>query len=199
MITIYARDNDQPGNRDLVQFLETNLDVLVARGCRFTFQVLDSESDVKLLVDKGATKLPVMSVNNRLYCGSTSIKQYLATGFKAPGGSTSPEESFRAWQLKEMSEAAKKIDDMDEVETGEGLKQKAEAAIKARQEAQQQSASKAAKEAKETKEAKGATGNAKKESAQSNTRSSSDIIKAAQSGSHDDKLLARMFEATDDG
>lgn len=59
-ITVFAKDNDRPGNREVVAFFKQHLTTLVRAGVLFEFKVADGME--KALVARNITKLPAIEV-----------------------------------------------------------------------------------------------------------------------------------------
>lgn len=202
-VRILAKDNAQPGNKEMVSWLETNFESLLSKGLRFKFRVLESEDEIQQLVDKGVKKLPVMFVGEKSFSGSIAIREFLkkyTVGGDREGPAT-PEEEFRDWQMSHMTKKAKEQDDGPETDERDmdSVKRRAEAEWQERQERHRSQREKTGMEASQDRPP------AKKQPANTPTPRRGDnidtparaAIKAAvQSGDKDDKLLQRLFEET---
>lgn len=62
-ITVLAKDNDRPGNREVEAFLRQHLVALVRAGIQFEFKIADDKMD-KALVARNITKLPAIEVKS---------------------------------------------------------------------------------------------------------------------------------------
>lgn len=183
MITIIARDNDKPGNVELVEYLSANLEKLVREGCRFNFKIIE-ESSLKTLVDNGITKLPAAMVNKNKFLGTSEIKTFLNSmvdGFKPIPDAQKPIpkekeiEDIKDYFKEEMSMEA--VEKEKEFENGDGKKSLME---KYQQEVQRRSSSV----------------NPKKDNVSVEKPQAKEKPKTQGSNSDDDMLL-KMMETTD--
>lgn len=87
--TIYALDNDKPGNKEIVTFLKQNIQSLVGSGMRFSFTIADNIKND--LVARGITKLPAMEVHTpqgvKCFLTAVEIKSALLKYMQKVGAS----------------------------------------------------------------------------------------------------------------
>jgi hypothetical protein len=113
-VTVFARDNDKPGNREVVAFLRQHLPQLVQAGLRFTFSVADGKE--KELVARGIDKLPAIEVQTtqgpKCFLTPVEIKsallKYLASKGVAVGGAAvraprKAEDDLQDYYAREMN------------------------------------------------------------------------------------------------
>jgi hypothetical protein len=110
-VTVFARDNDKPGNREVVAFIRQYMPQFVRAGIRFTFTVADPIE--RQLVQRGIDKLPAISVErvpgkavNHLT--PVEIKSALLKfigGGKSAGraGPRKPEDEMQDYYAREMN------------------------------------------------------------------------------------------------
>jgi hypothetical protein len=196
-VRILARDNDQPANRDVIQFMETNFDTMLSRGLRFKFKIIESEEEVQQLVEQGIKKLPVLIDGDRHFDGSIAIREYLGSTAKSQqAGSSNPEDAFREWQIKEMSKEAMKNDGPDAPDRDmNATLRRAEEEWQARKEMHKQQRERTG-HTPAPKDAPKRGDNVQPPQPEKKT-TQLELARAAQSGSKDDVLLARMFEQSD--
>ena len=125
IVTILARDNDKPGNRELISFLEPNWDALLGSGLKFDLKIVE-DSDIPDLIKRGLDKLPVALAGNKTYASSVDIKTFLMrflqnTTRQSAQRSRDPEEELQEFYRDEMSfELAKKEKENADRENGGG-------------------------------------------------------------------------------
>lgn len=107
-VTLFARDNDKPGNREVVAFIRQHLPEFVRAGLRFTFTVADPIE--KQLVARGIDKLPAITISDVNYLTPVEIKsallKYIAgkPGSRFSGrGPKKPEDEMQAYYASEMN------------------------------------------------------------------------------------------------
>ena len=121
-VTVYARDNDKPGNREVVAFMREYLPQLVQAGLRFTFTIAGNEKE---LIARGIDKLPAIVVETskgpKNFVTPVEIKSALLKflGGKAAAvrsTSSKPEDELHDFYAREMN-----LDKYDEdMEAGDG-------------------------------------------------------------------------------
>jgi hypothetical protein len=137
---ILAKNNSQPGNIQLVNYLRKNLTTLVKKAnIRFKFTIIE-KSDEKNIVKKGITNVPACISNNNVYSGAGEIIEYLSElvtkmderqsiNKKQQGGAqqrlSSPEDEINDYFSKEMTMEAKKRDDQEDTGSPEKAMEKA--------------------------------------------------------------------------
>jgi hypothetical protein len=118
LVTILARDNDKPGNQELISFLEPNWEALLRSGLTFDLKIVE-DKDVPDLIKKGIDKMPVAIMNDKQYASSIDIKMFLMKYLQKPGTAQrrrtrDPEEEYREFYKSEMSfEAAEREQEME--------------------------------------------------------------------------------------
>jgi hypothetical protein len=181
-VVIMARDNDKPGNRELIEFLKPNFETFLRAGLRFTFKIVE-DADIPKLVQQGLDKLPLAMIDKKHYMSSVEIKsvllRYIATT-KNKREKSVPEEEIREFYKSEMTFEAAERDADHEEKTD--LMSKYQQEVQRRQETDSK---------------------AKKAAVQPKRKDNVEPIKAereptgADMNNKDDTLLMRMMETSD--
>lgn len=109
LVTILARDNDKPGNRELINFLKPNFTRLLNSGLTFDFKMVET-ADIPDLIKRGMDKLPVATIQGRNYASSVEIKsilmRYMAARTAQRAVKRDPEDDVRDFYASEMTSDA---------------------------------------------------------------------------------------------
>lgn len=108
-VTVFARDNDKPGNRDIVAFFNQYLQPLVQAGLRFKFTVADKIE--KELISRGIDKLPAIEVKTtkgvKNFVTPMEIKnallKYIDVKVEMPRRAGRPEDDLQDYYSREMN------------------------------------------------------------------------------------------------
>ncbi|MDF1868182.1 MAG: hypothetical protein P1U70_25400 [Saprospiraceae bacterium] len=205
-VKILAKDNTSPGNGDMKKFLDKYIKVLLQKGVRFDFQIVE-KSHIKKLKKKGITGLPAMLTkeSKRPIIGSDKIIAKFAplVGLQVPGAPRAPaprrelsaEEELREYQRGIMNKEAMEMEgDEDSGHDFERTRSKMDEMQRDRQ-----------NRFKRENERSG-FGNGPGSSSSSGrrvdnidiTKTTTEDIKAAAGNNSDDQMLAAMFDQTDD-
>jgi hypothetical protein len=116
-VKILLKDNDKPGNRDVIQYLSENIDKFNKVGIKVLFKIV-AEDEIPSLVNRGVTKLPVLAVGKKLYEKSSEIKNTMNTmyAFNSKNGGSSknpskcssqdPDEQLREYMESDLNKNA---------------------------------------------------------------------------------------------
>lgn len=120
-IQVLAKDNDKPGNKELIEFLSKNLKTLVLRhNYRFKFRIIE-DSEISDLIKMGIEKLPAIIVGKQTYLGSIEAIKFFTepkttTNLASTGSRkktnkvTDAEAAYSEWVASEMTMAAAEQD-----------------------------------------------------------------------------------------
>lgn len=78
----YVKDNDKPGNVELMQYLNAEKHRLWQSGVKFKFEFVERDEPY---IKQGITKLPCLSINDKKYLGMEGIRRcldYIKSGKK---------------------------------------------------------------------------------------------------------------------
>jgi hypothetical protein len=113
-VKILLKDNDKPGNRDVIQYLGENIDKFNQVGIKVIFKIV-AEDEIPSLVSRGVTKLPVLAVGKKLYEKSSEIKNTMNEmySFNSKNGGSSknpskcssqdPDEQLREYMESDLN------------------------------------------------------------------------------------------------
>lgn len=117
-IQIFAKNNNKPGNIELVTFLEKNMEQLTIGGLRFKYKVIESKADEKSLIAKGIKRLPACVIDSEIYSGAHDMIEFMEKYINRTKSIRSKptisvpdsEDDLNAYYAKEMTMAARQRD-----------------------------------------------------------------------------------------
>lgn len=117
IVKILAKDNDKPGNIELVEYLKVNLIKLLSKKFEFKFQIVE-DKDRDELVKNNITGLPAAIIGKKVVVGSEEIIRVLSGYNTHVKKSLDPDESMREYYESEMT-LEKAMADANEAEDGD--------------------------------------------------------------------------------
>lgn len=109
LVTIFAKDNDKPGNRELIEFLKMHFTQLLENKLTFEIKLIES-SDIPDMIKRGLDKLPAATIQGKNFTSSVEIKSILMKYLSAKNARKivskdhkDPEDDVRDFYKNEMS------------------------------------------------------------------------------------------------
>lgn len=132
---LFRRNSSQP-NQEIIEFLHTNIEKIIAAGFRFEFRTV-SDDKIPDLIKAGIISLPVCDIEGKRFSGSSDIICMLIKCTSRPpvkkSSKKDPNDEIRDYMMDEMSEEAiaRDKETVEKDEMGDA-KRKAEAIMKER-------------------------------------------------------------------
>lgn len=132
-IKILFKDNNKPGNVDVIKFLKANIGNLNRAGIKVHFRIV-TKNEIPKLIERGVTKLPILVVGKKIVEQSSKIKEGLKdlyeynmkhggkNGKSGKGGkfsSLDPDQQMREFMEQDLSFEAYDNDDGDPDNNGD--------------------------------------------------------------------------------
>lgn len=107
LVVIFARDNDKPGNQELINFLQPNFAALLQSGLTFDIKII-CDKDIPDLLKRGIDKLPAAEIQGKKFLSSVEIKSILmrylgARTVQQRKQTRDPEDEVRDFYRDEMT------------------------------------------------------------------------------------------------